>query len=220
MPAPTLREISRQATRRRISEIAEALFLTNGYDATTVEDIAREAGISERTFFRYFTSKAEVFFIQIDTDTRALLEAIDSRPIDEAPWVSLQQALTSALATLDPRAAETRSRLLHEIAQTAPQVQAQYLTRVHAAQRELSEALAQRWTSERKTDADARVILRAMVSSMFSALNEVERALPEQSLPERIRVFQEVLDAIRPARVDIGGAPPPPRSTTPQPDRN
>ena len=56
---PTLRERRKRATEIEISEAALELFEQNGVAATTVGDIARAAGISERTFFRYFSSKEE-----------------------------------------------------------------------------------------------------------------------------------------------------------------
>ena len=58
----SIRERNRKLTRTRLADAASSLFLDRGYEGTTVEDIAREAGVSRRTFFRYFPSKEEVFF--------------------------------------------------------------------------------------------------------------------------------------------------------------
>lgn len=61
-PAPpevSLRERTRRAVRAEIVDAAMTLFLENGFDATTVEDIAQAAGISRRSYFRYFSSKDE-----------------------------------------------------------------------------------------------------------------------------------------------------------------
>mgnify|MGYP006182937953 CR=1 FL=1 len=59
-PAEGLRERKRRATRQRIAEVGLQLFLTNGYESTTLDAIAAEAGISRRTFFSYFKSKDDV----------------------------------------------------------------------------------------------------------------------------------------------------------------
>lgn len=61
--AEGLRERKRQATRQRIAETALRLFLVNGYEQTTLDTIAAEAGISRRTFFSYFKSKEEILFV-------------------------------------------------------------------------------------------------------------------------------------------------------------
>lgn len=58
-----LRERKRRETQQRIAETGLRLFLTNGYENTTLDTIAAEAGISRRTFFSYFESKEDILFI-------------------------------------------------------------------------------------------------------------------------------------------------------------
>src|ERR1700684_3435995 len=59
-PAPDWRQRKKNATRERIRASALRLFGEQGYDATTVEQIAAAAGVSHMTFFRYFPTKEEV----------------------------------------------------------------------------------------------------------------------------------------------------------------
>ena len=54
-----LREKKRRETKLRIAESALNLFIVNGFEATTLDEIAKEAAISRRTFFSYFKSKDE-----------------------------------------------------------------------------------------------------------------------------------------------------------------
>jgi transcriptional regulator GlxA family with amidase domain len=55
-----LREKKRRETKLRIAESALNLFIVNGFEATTLDEIAKEAAISRRTFFSYFKSKDEI----------------------------------------------------------------------------------------------------------------------------------------------------------------
>jgi TetR/AcrR family transcriptional regulator, regulator of mycofactocin system len=57
MDVPTRK---RDATRQRLLDAANRRFLTHGYDGTTASAIAEDAGVTERTFFRYFPTKADV----------------------------------------------------------------------------------------------------------------------------------------------------------------
>ena len=52
----------REETRQRIAAAAAALFVRDGYDATTIDEIAAAAGVSRSTFFRHFATKGEVVF--------------------------------------------------------------------------------------------------------------------------------------------------------------
>ena len=60
MARPTLTERRKAQTRREIAETALALFARKGYDGVSAETIAEEAGVSLRTFYRYFTGKDAV----------------------------------------------------------------------------------------------------------------------------------------------------------------
>jgi mycofactocin system transcriptional regulator len=59
-------------TRRQIQEIAIEMFSTHGYDQVTIEALAAAAGISRRTFFRYFPTKADTLMADFDQDVERL----------------------------------------------------------------------------------------------------------------------------------------------------
>ena len=71
------REAHKQATRQALQQAADRLFAEHGYGATTVRDIAEAAGVTERTFFRYFTGKEELIIEDAYGAQEVKLEAGD-----------------------------------------------------------------------------------------------------------------------------------------------
>ncbi|WP_280399204.1 TetR family transcriptional regulator [Nocardia carnea] len=88
-----LRERTRRAVRAELTEVAIALFARQGFEATTVDEIARAAGMTKRSFFRYFPSKEEAVFGGIDTTGEKVVAELAARPAGEDPWDSLQHVL-------------------------------------------------------------------------------------------------------------------------------
>jgi AcrR family transcriptional regulator len=86
------------ATRGAIQQQALRLFTANGYDATTVEDIAAAAGVSHMTFFRYFPHKAAV--VESDDYDPLMEQLLADRPADEAPLVALHAAMRATFETI------------------------------------------------------------------------------------------------------------------------
>ncbi|AZO17031.1 TetR family transcriptional regulator [Mesorhizobium sp. M2A.F.Ca.ET.043.05.1.1] len=75
-----LRERKRRETSRRIADAGLKAFLANGYDATTLDEIAAAAGISRRTFFHYFKSKDEVLFASLGNHASVVKASILAEP--------------------------------------------------------------------------------------------------------------------------------------------
>jgi mycofactocin system transcriptional regulator len=69
-------------SRRELRLIALRLFAERGFETTTIEQIAAEAGVSERTFFRYFTTKASVLWTEFETEVETIRAALASVPDD------------------------------------------------------------------------------------------------------------------------------------------
>ena len=63
-------------SRRELELIALRLFTDQGFDSTTIEQIAAEAGVSRRTFFRYFSSKANVLWSEFDHEVDVIRVAL------------------------------------------------------------------------------------------------------------------------------------------------
>jgi len=79
-----------------LRRIALRLFVENGFDATTIDQITAEAGVSERTFFRYFTSKSSVLWTDFDAEVGTIRSALASAPGDAPMMDAIRRAVVSA----------------------------------------------------------------------------------------------------------------------------
>jgi TetR/AcrR family transcriptional regulator, regulator of mycofactocin system len=86
----------RSTSRRELRLIALRLFDTQGFESTTIEQIAAEAGVSERTFFRYFGSKASVLWAEFDTEVALIRAALAAVPDDVPMMEAIRHAVISA----------------------------------------------------------------------------------------------------------------------------
>lgn len=85
-----------------VEAVALRLFEQRGFGAVTVEEIAAEAKISTRTFYRYLPTKDDVLQVVIDRRSEALRVTLEARPDDEPPLHSLRRALESVFSAEDP----------------------------------------------------------------------------------------------------------------------
>ena len=85
-------------TRDRLHRVAVELFRSNGYEATTVADIAAAAEVTERTFYRYFADKREVLFDGQELLRAAFANGVAGAPADAAPMELAAAALDAAAA--------------------------------------------------------------------------------------------------------------------------
>src|SRR6184192_2770214 len=90
-PALGLRERKKAKTRAAIQQHALRLFTEQGYDATTVEQIAAAAEVSPSTFFRYYPTKEDV--VLYDEYDPIFYQKVLDRPADEPPMVALHAAM-------------------------------------------------------------------------------------------------------------------------------
>jgi TetR/AcrR family transcriptional regulator, regulator of mycofactocin system len=95
--APTSRRGRPPSTSARELElIALRLFAEQGFDETTVEQIAAAAGVSRRTFFRYFDTKAAVLWNEFDNEVQALRATFADVPDDVGMMDAIRQVVMAA----------------------------------------------------------------------------------------------------------------------------
>ena len=83
-------------SRRELRLIALRLFAERGFDSTTIEQVAAAAGVSERTFFRYYTTKASVLWSDFETEVETIRAALGSVADDVPMMDAIRGAVVAA----------------------------------------------------------------------------------------------------------------------------
>jgi AcrR family transcriptional regulator len=124
----SLRERTRRAVRAELIECGMDLFASQGYEETTVAQVAQAAGMSERSFFRYFDSKHELALANQSEYGHELAARLALRPADEDVWTALRRAFDPIVERIDR--SDERPRRLIEMLHRTPE-----LWRVQLSQR-------------------------------------------------------------------------------------
>lgn len=182
----------------RLMAAAIALFDEQGYDATTVAEIAERAGLTKRTFFRYFADKREVLFSGSEHLEHLWLEAVAAAPADADP-------LTAATAGFDPVAEmfterHEYARIRARIIASNPELQERELIKLQTLAGAIKTALVDRGVSEnaailaaqagvtvfhvafaRWVQQDAPAALRQLMDVSMEELRTVTAAQPQSA---------------------------------------
>jgi AcrR family transcriptional regulator len=113
---PGLRERMRATVRAEVVEVAHRLFTEQGFDRTSVDQIAAEVGLSRASLFRYFGTKEEIVLGRLEESGRQIAEALAARPDDERPWEALRRAfdVLTRMNAAAPEQALSYLRMLQE----------------------------------------------------------------------------------------------------------
>jgi AcrR family transcriptional regulator len=170
MEQGSLREVTRRAARTRIAEIAEGLFVRDGFEATTVDTIAAAVGMSQRTFFRYFASKEDVVLDNYERMGEKLLERLRARPADESDWAALRRAFDVVAEQYSDADQRLRGATVQQIVEASPILLSAFLEKLDRIQRRLAEELQARTLEESLGAAPDAMVVRAVVGAAFACL--------------------------------------------------
>ena len=84
---------TRRAAYAEIARTAMELFLEQGFEETTIDQIVAAAGISRRSFFRYFGTKEDVVLGGLAGQGVLMQEALEAVPLETPPWDAIEEAL-------------------------------------------------------------------------------------------------------------------------------
>jgi AcrR family transcriptional regulator len=194
----SLREVSRRAVQSRIARTAESLFVAKGFEETTVDEIAAAVGMSQRSFFRYFSSKDEVVLDSLARLGEDMAERLTARPPGEPEWDSLRRSFDPIVDRYADPERRDHDAALQKIVECSPRLFAAYLGRLDRLQRALADLLVDR-ASAGRGEPDP-VVLRATVGGAFACLHA--SMIEAVGDPESFRrCLDRTMAALRPAGV-------------------
>ncbi|MEV6696902.1 TetR family transcriptional regulator [Streptomyces sp. NPDC051453] len=168
-----LRERKKQRTREALLRSALELFTTKGYDRTTVDEIAEAVDVSQRTFFRYFTSKEETAFAVQDMVESRFVTLLRERPAADSPFEALRGAVLDAWDTLGEPIEEVVPVELHmrtyQMIESTPSLIAVHLRRSTELEEEIARVIAEREGVDVEADLRPRVTVAAFSGVMRMA---------------------------------------------------
>ncbi|WP_433253239.1 TetR family transcriptional regulator [Streptosporangium sp. CA-135522] len=169
MGRPGLRERKKQKTRLALIDAALDLFAEQGYEATTVDQIAAAVDVSPRTFFRYFATKEDVALsLQLD-GLEVVLAEFAARPKEESPFTALGHALRAMITMLEEGDLAERARFVkaHEVIDSTPALFGGSVRRIVNSERRLIAEVARR---EGATPDD---LLSHFIVALFTSVTRV-----------------------------------------------
>ena len=177
-------------SRGRLEQAALALYGERGFDNTTVAEIAARAGLTERTFFRYFADKREVLFWGAGTLQELLVSAVVSAPDSAAPIDAVAAALEAAGALLQERRESARQR--HTVIAANTELRERELIKLASLASALADTLRRRGVRDPAATLTAETGIAVFRVAFERWANETN----QQDLPQLIRESLDELKAV------------------------
>ena len=183
-----LRERKRRETLKRITEAGMCLFIEKGYEATTLDDIAAEAGISRRTFFYYFKSKDDILLSLQSGMGDMIVDALQHAPRDKRPLDAIRDAIVKVCAAVPADDMIAIDRLMRSSEAVQARKQASYIQH----ERALFAALRERWP-EPERETGLRLVAMLAIGATRLASDALSREGGKRPLTE---LLHEAFDAL------------------------
>jgi AcrR family transcriptional regulator len=174
--------------RGRLEQAAMELFIERGFEQATVTEIARRAGLTQRTFFRHFADKREVLFWGQGALQELLVSTVASAPASAAPIDAVAAALEAAGASLQERHEHARQR--QAIINANPELRERELIKLATLASAIAAALRHRGVS----DPAASLTAEAGIAVFKVAF---ERWVSGPGQPDLPKIIRQSLDDLR-----------------------
>jgi AcrR family transcriptional regulator len=187
-----------ERTRVALRRAAMDRFLAQGVEATSAEQIAADAGVTLRTFYRHFASKHDLLFADYDSGLQWFRGALAARPADEHIVESVRAAVFAFPYDVDAVSQLAALRA----AELDPERIVQHLHRVEA---DLADAVTEqlRRRTPKSAELDVVVTARCIAAAVFGAM-EVWMQRDERSLAELAELSHAALTAVEDGLGDDG----------------
>ena len=170
MTTPAAEPLQHRIRDRMRAEVAAAavdLFLTKGFDETTVDEICAGVGLSRRSFFRYFRGKEDAVVSEFTAVAQEGCRAFVARPTDEDIWTALRRSMDPFVAWAD--ADRHRAGALLRLVEQSPTLRASYLDRVDDWRASLAVVLRAKLGPRGPSDLEVAVIAAACMGAYLAA---------------------------------------------------
>lgn len=185
-----LREKKRRETLKRITAAGMRLFIRQGYDHTTIDEIAAEAGISRRTFFYYFKSKDDILLSMQRSNSETLAAAVRNAPRGKKPLDTIRDAVIEVCQSIPNKEMIAIHRLMRSSEAVQARKHATYVENENA----MVAALRERFPDP-KHETSLRVAAMMSVGAMRLAVETLDRENGKRPLPDIVREIYATLDA-------------------------
>jgi AcrR family transcriptional regulator len=176
--------------RGRLEQAALELYVERGFEQTTVAEIARRAGLTERTFFRHFADKREVLFSGAGSLQDLLVDALAGAPGSAAPLDAVAAALEAAGALLQERREFSRQR--QTVIAANAELRERELIKLASLASALAGALRRRGVGEPAASLAAEAGIAVFKIAFERWIDETS----QQDLPQLIRESLDELKAV------------------------
>ena len=176
--------------RGRLEQAALALYGERGFEQTTVAEIAKRAGLTERTFFRHFADKREVLFWGAGLLQELLVSTVASAPDSAAPIDAVAAALEAAGALFQDRLESVRQR--QAVIAANAELQERELIKLASLASALAGALRRRGV----TDPAASLAAEAGIAVFRIAFERWINETGQRDLPQLVRESLDELKAV------------------------
>jgi AcrR family transcriptional regulator len=178
--------------RGRLMKAALALYGENGYENTTVAEIAQRAGLTERTFFRHFADKREVLFGGGSALQDLIVGAVADAPGSQAPIDAAAAGLEAAGEEFFVHEHREFSRQRQAVIVSNPELQERELTKLAALSTAIADALRRRGVDDPAATLTGEVAIAVFRTAFERWIDETNR----RDFPQLVRESLDQLKAV------------------------
>lgn len=186
-----LRARRRSELQREISQHALDLFARGGYEETTVDDIARAAGISQRTFFRHYPSKEDTVLFETESLAAALAE-VDFRGMQVVDALGAVQGMYREMVVRLDSSDDERSRHAQRLIAQNPALR-QAASARHSA---IMENARRRLAKSLSDELMARLVVEVSTATLHAALDEWA-AQPDSTETPAVEFYERATQSVK-----------------------